>query len=220
MALSKEEIKKNVVDQLFWDARVDASEISIDFSDGTVVLTGSVPTFLARQAAEQDVWAVPGVSAVRNDIAVRFPSGHQIPSDEEIKSAIANLLTWDPNVENKDILVTVENGVVTLDGSVPAYFQKVRTEELVVDVNGVTYLHSRLTVVPEMHYVDELIARDIIAALDRNANLNVNNIEVQVNNGQVVLSGYVSDRASLQAAENSAKNTDGVTEVLNNLLIG
>ena len=38
MALSKEEIKKNIVDQLFWDARVDASSITVEFTDGTVKL--------------------------------------------------------------------------------------------------------------------------------------------------------------------------------------
>jgi len=36
MTISKEQIKKNIIDQLFWDARVDASAINVDFTDGAV----------------------------------------------------------------------------------------------------------------------------------------------------------------------------------------
>ena len=137
MAISKEEIKKNIVDQLFWDARVDASGIAVELTDGVVRLSGITPTYLARHAAEQDAWAVPGVNAVRNEINVRFPSGRVIPSDEEIKGMVSNVLSWDPNIENSDIIISVENGVVTLDGTVPAYWQKVRSTELTSDVDGV-----------------------------------------------------------------------------------
>lgn len=219
MPISKEEIKKNVVDQLFWDARVDASNISVNIRDGTVVLSGTAPTFLGRQAAEQDTWSVPGVSSVKNEIMVRFPAGRTIPSDEEIKGTIKNILAWDPNIDGSDIIISVENGVVTIDGSVPAYWQKVHAEEIAVDVNGVTFLHNRLTVVPTKHYVDELIARDIAAALDRCADINVNTVDVQVVDGRVVLNGNVPSWTALKAAETIVKNTDGVIELVNNLVI-
>lgn len=219
MAISKEEIKKNIVDQLFWDARVDASEIAVELTDGVVLLTGVVPTFLARNAAEQDAWAVPGVNSIRNEIYVRFPSGRVIPSDEEIKGMVSNVLTWDPNIDSTDIIISVEKGAVILDGSVPAYWQKVRTRELVSDVDGVISINNRLGVVPEKHYVDELIARDIEAAFDRNVEINVNEIDVQVDNGHVILIGNVSSRSALQTAENIAKYTDGVIDVVNNLVI-
>jgi hyperosmotically inducible protein len=171
MAVSKEEIKKNIIDQLFWDARVDASEITVEFSDNMVVLSGTTPTYLSKQAAEQDTKAVPGVSSVRNEISVRFPKGVIIPSDYEIKNNITNVLTWDPNIDCSDIMVSVEKGEVVLDGSVPAYWQKAHAEELAVNVNGVTFLHNRLSVVPSKHFVDELIARDITSAFDRTMDL-------------------------------------------------
>lgn len=219
MAVNKEAIKKNIIDQLFWDARVDASAITVELSDGVVVLTGTTPTYLSKQAAEQDTKAVPGVNSVRNEIFVRFPAGVIIPSDNEIKGNVKNALTWDPNIDESDIMVSVEKGEVVLDGSVPAYWQKVHAEELAVNVNGVTFLHNHLAVVPSKHYVDELIARDIAAALNRTIDINVNNVDIQVDNGNVVLSGTVSDWTTFKAAENIAKYTDGVIDVVNNLLI-
>ncbi len=219
MSLSKEEIKKNIVDQLFWDARVDASTITIEFADGTVRLNGTVPTFLAREAAEEDVWAISGVSSVQNNIAVSHPSLAQIPSDAEIKEILTSILQWDQNIVSSDVLINVENGNITLDGPVPSLWQKLRIEEIAAEINGVISLHNRLTVVPTAHYVDELIAKDIVAAIDRSANLNVNTVDVQVSNGRVVLSGSVSSFNALKAAENCARYTDGVIEVINNLLI-
>lgn len=219
MALSKEEIKKNIVDQLFWDARVDASTISIEFTDVTVRLNGTVPTFLAREAAEEDVWAIPGVSSVQNNIAVMHPSVYELPSDAEIKNILTSILQWNPDIDPSDMLINVENGNITLDGSVPSLWQKLRVEEIAAEINGVISLHNRLTVVPTTHYVDELIARDIVAALDRSADINVNTVDVQVSDGRVILSGNVSNYNTLKAAENCARYTDGVIEVINNLLI-
>lgn len=219
MALSKEEIKKNIVDQLFWDSRVDASSITVEFTDSTVKLNGTVPTFLAREAAEEDVWAIPGVSSVQNNIAVRHTSLAQIPSDAEIKDILSSILRWDPDIDSSDVRINVENGNVTLDGSVPSLWQKLRIEEITAEINGVIFLHNRLTVVPTAHYVDELIARDVVAALDRSTDINVNTVDVQVSDGRVVLSGNVSSYNALKAAQNCARYTDGVIEVINNLQI-
>jgi len=217
--LNKGEIKNKIIDHLFWDARVDASNISIEFIDGTVVLSGQTTTFLARQAAEEDTWSVPGVVSVENNIFVKRVSSTVAPEDDQIKSSILNILKWDSNIDDSDILITVENGVVTIDGSVPAFWQKVRVEEITAEVNGVIMLHNRLTVVPTKHYVDEMIARDIIAALDRNALVDVNNIEVQVSDGKVVLTGNVKSYSAFKSAEFIAKNTDGVIELVNDLII-
>lgn len=219
MSLNKEEIKNRITDHLLWDARVDSSAISVEMTDGTVILSGETPTFLARQAAEEDAWSVPGVASVKNNIRVRQLYSSEVPPDDQIKATVMNILRWDSSVDSSDILISVENGVVTVDGSVPAFWQKVRVEELLTEVNGVVMLHNRLTVVPSRHYVDELIARDIVVALDRNALVNVNNIEVQVNDGKVVLSGNVESYSAFKSAEYIVKNTDGVIDFVNNIII-
>ena len=63
--------------------------------------------------------------------------------------------------------------------------------EIVTNVQGVVSVNNRLAVVPAKHYVDGLIARDIEAALDRSTEIDVNDIDVQVDNGKVVLMGDV-----------------------------
>jgi len=53
--VTDEKIKKQVVDQLYWDARVDASDVKVEVSDRNVILTGTVPSYGVRQAVETSV---------------------------------------------------------------------------------------------------------------------------------------------------------------------
>jgi hypothetical protein len=69
-----EQIKKDIVDQLDWDDRVDASSIQVDVSQGAVTHTGMVPNYEARTAAQEDTCAMKGVAAMRNLITVSYPS--------------------------------------------------------------------------------------------------------------------------------------------------
>jgi len=48
-----EEVKKNVADELSWDDRVDATDVSVDVRDGRVVFSGTVLTYAARRAAAE-----------------------------------------------------------------------------------------------------------------------------------------------------------------------
>lgn len=44
MIRADEEIKRDLVDELYWDYRVDASNVKAEVSDGKVRLTGTVPS--------------------------------------------------------------------------------------------------------------------------------------------------------------------------------
>jgi osmotically-inducible protein OsmY len=51
-------------------ARIDAERIKVVTSDGRVTLRGSVRSLAERESAEDAVWAAPGVTDVKNEIAV------------------------------------------------------------------------------------------------------------------------------------------------------
>lgn len=52
-------------------AQIDAQKVHISTVNGTVTLSGEVPTWQERREAESAAWAAPGVSRVENVIAVR-----------------------------------------------------------------------------------------------------------------------------------------------------
>ncbi|MFO7783893.1 MAG: BON domain-containing protein [Thermodesulfobacteriota bacterium] len=66
MARTDERIKKDVVDELYWDDRVNASEVYVEVSNGTVTLRGEVPTYFSKTAAHDDALEILGVVSVRN----------------------------------------------------------------------------------------------------------------------------------------------------------
>lgn len=63
-------ITASVKSRLAATAYVDASNIRVESRQGFVVLTGSVPTYAARQQAETAARTVTGVKSVRNEIRV------------------------------------------------------------------------------------------------------------------------------------------------------
>lgn len=216
---SSEEIKKDAVDHLYWDSRVDASDIQVTVSDGIVTLSGTVPAYSNRQAAESDIWAVAGVKGVDNRLTIQYPPGVTVPADAELESHIENMLLWQPDIDSRDINVTVASGHVTLRGTVDAFWKKIIAEEIATSLTGVVDLTNELAVVPSRRVEDKEIAADITNALERNTNIDVNMVEVQVAGGVVTLSGSVGDLAALRAAYDCARYTPGVINVINRLAI-
>jgi len=217
---SAEEIRNDVKEQLAWDTRVDSSSIEVDVVDSTVVLSGTVPTYLDRSQAQTDASQVPGVANVDNRLVVSFPSAYVIPADAEISFNVTSSLSWSPSVNATRIHVAVDQGVVTLSGTVDAYWQKHRAEEIAANTAGVTNVRNELTVAPTAPTTsDDDICRDVCATLERNPSMDLSRLNIEVNNGVVTLSGTVRDYTILRAVEDAARYTRGVLEVNNNLAI-
>jgi osmotically-inducible protein OsmY len=53
-------LSKDVVDQLYWDSRVDSSEVKVEVSDGAVTLGGTLTSLSACFAAVEDAEDVAG----------------------------------------------------------------------------------------------------------------------------------------------------------------
>ncbi len=217
---SADEIRNDVMEQLAWDTRVDSSSIEVNVVDSTVILSGTVPTYPDRNQAQTDALQVPGVNGVDNRLVVSFPSAYVIPADSEISFNVSSALIWSPSIEATRIHVTVNQGVVTLSGTVDSYWQKHRAEEIVANTAGVTDVRNELTVAPAAPAAaDEDIRKEILAAVERNTSIDVARLNIEVNNGVVTLTGNVNDYAAFRAVEDAARYTSGVLDVNNTLTI-
>jgi osmotically-inducible protein OsmY len=213
-----EKIKKEVVDQLYWDTRVDASDIEVQVDGGEVTLTGEVSSYSDKQAATTTTWAINGVTVVDNQLSVEYPSTIELPADNEVKSNIQSVLLWNTEVDSSEIDVEVADHIATLEGTVDTYWEKIRAAEL-ADVTGVFDVVNKLAVVPTEDFVDEDVATDVTDALERNLHVNVDNVTVKVKDGKVTLTGKVSSWTAYRSAEDSAFYTLGVKNVDNRLTI-
>lgn len=214
-----ERIEQDIVQELTWDYRVNAADINVSVTNGVATLTGSVPSYTQRNFATSDAWGIAGVTDVNNLLTVRYPTAVTVPTDTEIKSNVQSTLTWNAAVDSTDIEVSVANGTVTLEGTVPEYWQRWRAGDLAADLSGVITVENHLTVVPTKSYVDRDVAEDIEAALSRNVYVEAEKVTVKVENGVVTLTGTLPTYHARRQAYNAAANTLGVIEVNNDIVV-
>ena len=84
-------------------------------------------------------------SEVRGGHSGRGPKGYT-RSDERIREDVCERLSWDDEVDATDISVRVEDGEVTLEGSVETRHMKRLAVDLADDVPGVQDVHSTIRV--------------------------------------------------------------------------
>jgi osmotically-inducible protein OsmY len=219
MIRTDETIKKDLVDELYWDYRVDAADVKVEVSGGEVKLTGFVPSYSARQAATALAWEIESVKDVTNLLTVRFPATISPPTDLEIKTNAERTLAWSPEVYSIDIDVEVLDGKVRLNGTVDAYWKRWKAKNLVSALRGVTEVENHLAVAPIDDYLDQDIARDIEGALKRNLYVDAEKVTVKVEDGEVILTGIVPTYFARKRAENAAAFTPGVLTVENKIIV-
>lgn len=215
MARMDELIKKDVIDQMVRDVRVDASSISVEVSNGTVTLSGEVPTYYSRTCAYEDTQGISGVLDVINQLIVKYPSTKTVPTDSEIEFSLKSRLLADPDIDLIDLELIVSEGMVTLRGTVDAYWKKIRAENLAETQPGVVLIENHIAVVPSGDFMDKSIAEDIVYSLEAKAAVNADDVNVKVRDGEVTLTGTVPNWSARLAAFDAAFYTAGVSKVDN-----
>lgn len=97
--------------------------IGVTVEDGVVTLTGHVHSFAEKHTAERVAQRV-GVRAIAQEVVVRLPE-NKMAADDEIASGVVKILTWGVAIAELEDS-KVENGYVTLEGTVEFYFQLMR----------------------------------------------------------------------------------------------
>ena len=208
-------LESDVLDELDWDPQVDDTRIVVKADAGRVTLSGSVPTFFQATRAVDDALVVGGITGVDNQLMVGLV-GDAI-TDAHIAAASADALDADRFVPKGSVTAAVLDGYVTLRGQVRHHFQRQAAEHAVSRVDGVLGVED--SIVLSSDPIPSDVADRIRKAFKRNAIIDEATVEVSNVDHTIDLDGTVSSWAARQAAEDTAWEAPGVTNVVNNLIV-
>jgi osmotically-inducible protein OsmY len=142
-------------------------------------------------------------------------------TDSEIQQEVLRELKWDTRVEETDVGVEVDAGVVTLTGTVSSWAKKMAAQEAAHRVAGVLDVANDIKVkIPgSAGRTDTDIARAVRNALEWNVFVPEKNIRSTVSDGWVTLEGDVDFWTHRDDAESSVRNLSGVRGVTNKIEI-
>jgi osmotically-inducible protein OsmY len=211
------QLQSDVRAEIAWDPRVHDKEIRVAAADGVVTLTGSVPSYADKVAAERAAERVLGVKAVANDLAVAVPVTYQ-RSDTDIAQAVVNALEWDVQVPDTKIKAAVTNGWITLEGGVEWRYQRDAAACAVRYLAGVRGVTNDITITAKRVVSDD-VSKAIKQALERRADRTAEHISVEMIGSVVTLTGSVPSFGDRRAAEGAAWSAPGVTDVNDELAV-
>lgn len=137
---------------------------------------------------------------------------------EKLQRDVVAELAWDPRVDSSEISVTATgNGVITLEGEVPTFWQKRAVELAAKRVAGVRAVANDLEVrlVREHHRDDTELAERAITAVGWQGSVPEERVRVTVSDGWVTLEGAVPWEYQRRAAEEAVRGLIGVRGVSN-----
>jgi hyperosmotically inducible protein len=154
--------------------------------------------------------------------ALQAGSSQPKPIEEQVRHKLVSL----PYLSLfDDLSYRVDGSTVSLFGEVTQPFIKSDAEHAVKHIEGVTQVNNQIEVLP-LSPMDQQIRRQMVRALFRDPSLQryamgvIPSIHIIVKNGNVTLTGIVSNQMDKNLAYMRANGVPGVFSVTNNLRVG
>lgn len=212
------------------------TDLDLDLAEGTLTLAGEVANVAIKKRLLWRAAAHPAVGGIVDRLRVA-PASHM--GDKEIRDHLRDALLNEPALAEVAVLervagelvperrspaahrgviaISVEDGIVTLDGDVPGLAQKRLAGVLAWWVPGSRDVVNGLGVTPPEEDNDEEIADAVRIALEKDPFVNASQIRIGVQNGAVRLAGVVPTESERDMAEFDAWYVFGIGDVDNRI---
>ena len=194
--------------------------------DGIITLNGSVNLFADKEKLERKMHDKDHVQGMRDNVQVSGEQGQSVP-DAQLREKLADKLRYDRvgyGIAFDAINLGVQNGVVTLNGSVLDEPSHASALAIVANTPGVKNVVDNIQVQPASPMDDDLrisLARAIYGdpSLQKYWMDPQKPIRIVVDRGHVTLYGVVNNQMDKQLAEMRAKQVPNVFSVDDKLVV-
>ena len=181
----------DILEAVEWDLRSDdaiaADPLNVEVNAGCVTLSGRAMTLLSKRLVVRLVGTLKGVRSIVDRIEV-VPNGR---SDQQILTDVNAALRDDPVTDESEIQVTVNSGMVVLEGTTDSFAGKRLTGETVAGVRSVLNIDNRISIDTEKERPDNEIRQEILRRFKMSPHLAEGLIDIQVRSGVATLRGTV-----------------------------
>ena len=194
--------------------------------DGVITLNGNVNLFADKEKLERKMHDKDHVAGIRDNVQVSGEQGQSV-SDTQLREKLAEKLRYDRvgyGITFDSINLGVQNGVVTLTGSVLDEPSHASAMAIVANTPGVKNVIDNVQVQPASPMDDDLRIR-LARAIYGDPSLQKYWIDPQkpirivVDRGHVTLAGVVDNKMDKQIAEMRAKQVPNVFSVDDKLVV-
>jgi osmotically-inducible protein OsmY len=223
---SDDELAKEIGWALQNGSSMDRHEIRVQVENQVATLTGTVDSWQEKAMAGNLTSGIKGLSGLNNNININYERRRP---DPQVAADVRQRLKSDVLVNASRIAVTVKDGSVSLSGEVGSAAERSRAADDAwvvgthsVDVRGleVNPLFRNDSNRPRYVYrTDEELRDTVQDALRYDPRVDPSRIDIEVNNGEAVLTGTVESLAAKRAAHQDARNTAGIWVVRNHLKV-
>ena len=140
-------------------------------------------------------------------------------TDKQLQENILEELSFTPQVNSKNIGVSVRNGIITLTNAVSSWSEKIAINEAVKKICGVKGIANDLTIdlLSSNLRNDTDIAEAAVTQLKWSMLVPSSEIKVEVEKGMLTLTGTVNWDFQKRAAEERVEDIIGVKSVINQI---
>ena len=219
------QIHADIISALAIDPVTESYQVDVNVDKGVVTLKGKVDSYTEKMVAEEVAQDVKGVVDVKNLLTYDIIGDR---SNSDIREDIKYRLKSDATIDAGLITVKVNDGKVTLEGSVASAAEKSRATTDSWIVPGVTSVDNKLdvnwwvdsdTTDWTAGWTDVNRQQAIKRALLMNPRVKSFNVFTTVHNGVATLTGMVDNLEAKRAAESEALHILGVWRVKNYLRV-
>jgi osmotically-inducible protein OsmY len=141
-------------------------------------------------------------------------------TDDELRRDVAAELLWDPKVDAEQIVVSADDGIVTLRGTVGSLRHKQEADRAARRVSGVTGIHDELQVriLSSDRREDAELRTDVRQALMLDSVVPPG-VDAEVDDGFVTLTGAASWQHQRDEADFVAANVPGVRGITDDITL-